>query len=207
MVSDLDNYFIDPFEQQNACISYNKLAMTKDQRFQEFYIEFTCLVGIAKIHPSNLLDDLYYKVTMEMQNKLLPALQTFTTVKKLANQCQLIDQHLHRMKTERLQQKGLEQPKPQSTFGRMNKGLPADQKKFTPLQAPAPFPFRPTTKPANTPKHGEFKCFNCDKTDHLVKDCPAPKRPGIYDLGQPTEETDGSASSDDDTTSEHPENE
>ena len=41
---------------------------------------------------------------------------------------------------------------------------------------------QPFIKLANTPKYREFKYFNYSKTNYLVKDCPSPKKAGIYNL-------------------------
>jgi hypothetical protein len=92
MIDYLGNIYIDPFKVRNAKLDYRRLRMMKDQTFTEFYTRFLQLAGNSETPISDYLDDLTDKITLTLQEALLPTEGSYKTYQSLAGHLTGLDQ-------------------------------------------------------------------------------------------------------------------
>lgn len=71
--------------------------MKESESFSDFYTQFLYLSSIGKILTDDLQPNLYNKLTLALQQSVLPFLDTLLTNKALANKCILVDKNLRRL--------------------------------------------------------------------------------------------------------------
>ena len=98
MINHLASIYKDPHKVQNACFEYKGLLMKPSETFADFNTCFLHLAGQAKIPKEDLRPDLFNKLTLDLQQTVLPVYSTLTTVKSLADKCLFLDQGLRRIK-------------------------------------------------------------------------------------------------------------
>jgi hypothetical protein len=98
MVDHLANIYEDRYKVQNARIEYWALMMKPSEGFAEFHTRFLHLAGEAQIPTPDLRPDLFDKLTIELQQTLLPIYLTLSTARALADECLVLDQGLRRLK-------------------------------------------------------------------------------------------------------------
>jgi hypothetical protein len=97
MINYLAEILQNPFKAQDACIDFCKLAIKEDETFAKFYTRFLHLVGMGDIPTDDLQPDLYDKLTLALQQSMLPFLDTLLTSKALAYKCLLVNKNLQRL--------------------------------------------------------------------------------------------------------------
>jgi hypothetical protein len=103
MILYLAEIFENPFKAQDACIEFRKLFIKESKSFSDFYTQFLHLSSIGKILTDDLQPDLYNKLTLALQQSVLPFLDTLLTNKALANKYILVDKNLRRLRQRQSQ--------------------------------------------------------------------------------------------------------
>jgi len=166
----LESIYGDPDRELNAREEYRALIMGKLE-FGEFITKFRQLANRAKIHESNWKDDLFAKITYDMQQSLMPTRSMIESFDDLVRRCRLLDAGMRRLNERR---------------NRGNRGGRGGQQRggsSHPSNSSSTQSARPSTpnRPPNTPhltaeerdKHmKEGRCFKCGKVGHLSRVCP-----------------------------------
>lgn len=179
MVADLTAAFVDPFKKRNAVHQYHRLQMRPTQNFREFYQEFRKLAALGSIHQDARQIDLFEKLHYELKMLVAPTLGIHITVNALADQCLLMDQNLHRIQATRNQElrRRIQTTTPAEQLAPQRRAPLVEAKKSEYL----PKPYVPMSQPpVESPK--PFKCFNCGKDGHGIKECPEPRRAGLHEV-------------------------
>ena len=100
----LETIYGDPDRELNAREEYRSLIMGKLE-FNEFITKFRQLANRAKIHESNWKDDLFAKITYNMQQSLMPMRSMIGSFDDLVRQCRLLDIGMRRL-NERMNRGG-----------------------------------------------------------------------------------------------------
>jgi len=182
MYEGLEKVFGDPNRKQSARNEFRLLRQT-NKDFNNFWAGFQRLAADAEIPEDTLIDELQYKVSNEIQGKLIGS-DEWDDLQKLAAKCQRIDQELRLRKGTR-SRFVTARPTP---FPRSDTASPrvfAQEKTTatTPTTAlVARTSFLPrteyrTTRATHPDADKEMllaagKCFRCQKTGHLARECP-----------------------------------
>jgi hypothetical protein len=94
MILYLAEIFENPFKAQDARINFRKLTMKDDKAFADFYTQFLHLLSVGRIPTDDLQPELYDKLTLSLQQCVLPFLDTLRTHKALSNKCLGVDKNL-----------------------------------------------------------------------------------------------------------------
>ena len=165
----LESIYGDPDRELNAREEYRSLIMGKLE-FSEFITKFRHLANRAKIHESNWKDDLFAKITYDMQQSLMPMRSMIGSFDDLVRQCRLLDTGMRHLNERRNrgnrgarggQQRGpSRQPNPSST----QSARPS---------TPNRLPNTPHLTAEERDKYlKENRCFTCGKTGHQSRACP-----------------------------------
>src|SRR6266550_2569443 len=87
MINYLSFIYKDPFKVQNARLNYKVLNIKTIKTFLTFQTYFLYLAGQAQILQEDLLPDLFNKLTLDLQQAILPIFITVQTLKELTDQC------------------------------------------------------------------------------------------------------------------------
>jgi hypothetical protein len=174
MIEHLRTIYEDPYQRENARYTFGKFYMKKSQPFIEFYSEFLRLANRAEIEEDRYAEELFLRVSYDLQLAISPLRQTFKTYQELANRLTAIDQDATRIKErkERFDKK-------KDPYGR------PITKTTTPTSSPASTANPPGTQvtvqrtrptydnPERKQLSLEGKCFYCKATGHMARECPA----------------------------------
>jgi hypothetical protein len=168
----LESIYSDPDRELNAREEYRSLIMGKLE-FSEFITKFRHLANRAKIHESNWKDDLFAKITYNMQQSLMPMRSMIGSFDDLVRQCRLLDIGMRNLNERRNrgnrggrgghggQQRGSSHPPNSSST------------QSTGSSTPNRLPNTPHLTAEERNKYlKENRCFKCGKTGHLSRVCP-----------------------------------
>jgi hypothetical protein len=94
MIQHLAAIYVNPNKVRDARYDYNRLMMKPSQLFIEFQTQFLHLAGEAQIPAESLRLDLYDKLTIQLQDKLVVHLRTLDTFEELLACCLSLDAEL-----------------------------------------------------------------------------------------------------------------
>lgn len=176
----LEKVFGDPNRKQTARNEFRLLRQT-NKDFNIFWADFQRLAADAEMPEDTLIDELQYKVSNEIQDKLI-GFDEWDSLQKLAEKCQRIDQELRLRNTTR------------SRFAPTRNTLtPFTRSPTAPPRLTVQEKITTTTGPAHTPRTfpsplrasrathldaekerllATGKCFRCQKAGHLARECP-----------------------------------
>ena len=164
----LKDLFHDPLRREKAEAEFYRLYMKKNQSFAEFYAQFVQLAADAEIEPTALKRELSKRVTDDLKKATAressdPTVE-YHDLKRTIERISFVD--------ESINQRTRKQKDPKETK-REEKNPPAAVKK-----SPAA-----VNREADKPRDDriqrlsrEGKCFNCEGTGHLSRDCPMPRK-------------------------------
>lgn len=176
----LEKVFGDPNRKQTARNEFRLLRQTKKD-FNTFWADFQRLAADAEMPEDTLIDELQYKVSNEIQDKLI-GFDEWDNLQKLAEKCQRIVQELRLRNITR--SRFAPTRNTLTPFTRSSTAPPrlTVQEKITTTTAPAPTPrtfpsplrtYRtPHTDAAKEKLMRDGKCFYCQKTGHIARECP-----------------------------------
>jgi hypothetical protein len=193
MFDHLTAIYDNPHKVRDARNSYHKLYIQSAQTFQKFHTKFLQLAGKGKVAVENYRDDLYDKITPDLQKMVLPTLASFETHQALAVQCRLLDAELKRIKQRTDRQERIDKTKTSSyrpaTVPFSTSNLRPLPKATVPTVTDLPRPVTARTglqaNPAVTsriqPQYDSARkrelsakgaCFVCEQTGHMANACP-----------------------------------
>jgi len=180
MISYLAEIFENPFEAQDARIDFRKLTMKDDEAFADFYTQFLHLSSVGRIPTDDLQPELYDKLTLSLQQCVLPFLDTLLTHKALSDKCLGVDKNLQRFRQRQSRIRiARSTPRPATTFSasRAYTTTPVAPPVMRPTSPkPVMKHYGPTREPTPVRKDQEVICFACKRPGHFANVCPeAPK--------------------------------
>jgi hypothetical protein len=159
MIALVKRIFTDPNQKQNARRGFRRLAQGANQDFHTFHTEFLRLAQEAEIPEETLKEELLDKLNLRLQEALALAEDRETTYDEFVGLCAKGDNRLRAVASRRvaLHQKGKLPDKKPETGGKVPR-------------APSPTTARPIE--GREKKMREGRCFECNETGHLARDCP-----------------------------------
>jgi len=94
MIDHLSSIYEDPFKVQNAHLNYKSLNMKTIKTFSAFQTCFLHLASQAQTPQEDLMPDLFDKLTLDLQQAVLPVFTTVKMLKEFMDQCLAINQGL-----------------------------------------------------------------------------------------------------------------
>jgi hypothetical protein len=196
MMTYLKQFFQNPHRIRDARYEYLSLKMKPTDTFFEFQTIFLRLANKAEIARSEWFDDLYDKLTLQLQSQLAVLRHTLgQDVTKLCEMASGTDTENRRIaklrpavppksSTQFLSKTFIQAPAA-TTFSSTSASKP-----FSPAPRQATPAFPPTTKPAH-PESDKITCYNCGLPGHMVSTCPQRKTsPELKDIaGDAADET------------------
>src|SRR6266576_1799215 len=91
IINYLSSIYKDPFKVQNARLDYKVLNIKTTETFSTFQTRFLHLASQAQILQEDLLPDLFNKLTLDLQQAVLPVFTTVQTLKELTDHCLAIN--------------------------------------------------------------------------------------------------------------------
>jgi hypothetical protein len=196
MLDYLASIYVNPNAVRDARHDYNSLLMKPSQSFSEFQTQFLHLAGEAQVPRESLRLDLYDRVTTTLQKGIAPNLRLLPTYEELAADLASLDTELRRIAVREDRQRRFRERQPARAHVTAGAG-PAPTTVATPKPTTiAHSPFvrarseTPRTEPRRpAPADATFTCFNCDKTGHIAKECPEPRRGDLKEIEEELEES------------------
>ncbi len=164
----LTDIYDDPNRVANAKRTFRKLLMLKNDVFHTFYSTFLRLANEAHIAPELLKDELYDKLSFDLQKQVFRDHQDPTcTFKRFVTTCSTTDHALKEIDSR------------QNRVKRAMPTAPSTER----LSEPKSPPFPRRTPPASTTYTErqkllqENKCFYCKQEGHRAFECPKKEQP------------------------------
>ncbi len=183
MLDHLSGIYEDPFRVDNARQSYRKLIMKANEQFTTFFTRFMHLAGQGQIPSSDLFDDLWDKVSLDLQQALIPMRRTVKTLPELKEACQGADNDLRRIKELRSRSRPSATPTSNLSGGpvthqslTVSTRFPSKERTQASTGQPSrldpnrPRPVYDNPRTQDRSRRGE--CFRCGQFGHMVADCP-----------------------------------
>jgi hypothetical protein len=200
MMTYLKQFFQNPHRVRIARHEYQELKMKISDTFFEFQTTFFRLANKAEIARSEWFDDLYDKLTLQLQGQLAVMRHTLgQDVNKLCEMVSGADTENRRIGKLRAAQSSKSSTQPssktfiQASAATTSSSTPASKSFSSALRQATPA-FQPTTKPA-LPESDKISCYNCGLPGHMVASCPQRKTsPELKDIaGEPEAEAETDA--------------
>lgn len=196
MLDYLASIYVNPNAVRDARHDYNSLLMKPSQSFSEFQTQFLHLAGEAQVPRESLRLDLYDRVTTTLQKGIAPNLRLLPTYEELAVDLASLDTELRRIAVREDRQRRFRERQPARAHVTAGAGP-------VPITVVTPKPTTiahsplvrarsetPRTEPRRpVPADATFTCFNCDKTGHIAKECPEPRRGDLKEIEEELEES------------------
>ena len=168
----LKELYADPNKVKNARAEFKRLIMKKDQTFQTFYATFLRLVADGEISSTDLKDDLNEKLSWKLQ-EAVAVYYNDSSIKttQFAQYCTTLDQQIRYRASRQGQAEGRrarDRKKPEA------KDQSPDRARDQPSEKPGDG--KEPDQPRPERERSSIKCFNCDKTGHIARNCRAPKK-------------------------------
>lgn len=187
-----------PNKAKDARAAFRALVMNKDQKFQDFYAEFTRLVAEGGISRQDLKDELYAKLWWKLQEAVAVYYNDETcTLHEFSVKCAMNDRQI-RDRLDKYNLQGRSKPLSSNIAKPKDPKVRADKPK---AWIPKPQD-KPETLPAYTPS--SIVCHNCKEQGHISRHCPKPKTretkeylAKVQKRAKEQAETDSSGSEDD----------
>ena len=172
----LKELYADPNKVKNARAEFKRLIMKKDQTFQTFYTTFLRLVADGEISSTDLKDDLNKKLSWKLQ-EAVAVYYNDTSIKttQFAQYCTTIDQQIRYRASRQGQAEGR---RARDQAGSRKKPEAKDQSPDPSRDrlSDKPGDKKEQDKPRQERERSSIKCFNCDKTGHIARNCRALKK-------------------------------
>lgn len=180
MIQYLSRIYQDPDRVDKARREYRRLYMKASDSFNDFYTRFLHLAGEGQILEENLQDDLWEKVSLDIQTSLIGVKRTLTTLDAVKEACQSADNDLRRIKDLRTRTRTGPTASPRVGTGGAER---APSKPSTPTASRQGTP-APNGRPADRPRpvyddpktqalSNQGACFLCHEIGHFARDCTA----------------------------------
>jgi hypothetical protein len=192
MIQHLATRYINPNKVRDARYNYNRLTMKAGQTFVEFQTQFLHLAGEAQIPAENLRLDLFDKVTVQIQDRMLGQLRTLDTFAELSATCLSVDTELRRMAAR--QRRFRDKPSSLAVSASTGVGsFPLNPAPRTRTASEAPRSQEPRQKtPALAPPDAAVVCYNCHKLGHFAASCPEPQKVDLKEIEEDEEASEES---------------
>ena len=166
----LESIYSDPDRELNARDEYRLLIMGK-LTFSDFITEFRQLANRAKIHESNWKDDLFAKITFDMQHSLMPMRSMIKTFDDLVRQCRLLDIGMRHLNERR--NRGNRRGRGGHQQGGSSRPPNPPLAQTASSSTPSRLPNTPHLTVEERDKYlKENRCFRCGKIGHQSRMCP-----------------------------------
>jgi len=173
MMLHLAGIYDDPHKKVNAKRDYKGLEMKKGIRFHEFYSKFVELAGKADIHKSDLMEDLYEKLTPALKYAIMATRDQYQNLEEMSKKLSRLDNdaaHIRQATTDKEKKNegkdsaGTSQ-KGAGRYGTKATGYTQGGKETkTDVKPKADYDIdRPETR----------TCYKCNKAGHLARNCKA----------------------------------
>jgi hypothetical protein len=189
MLEHLEDVYGNPHESEQARNEYHLLEQGPREPFQNFLTRFQQLANQGGVPPSTWREDLWRKLNLTFQDRLVATQNLYRTYKDLVDQCHSLSTNLasvqHRRQETKRQQASEKQQPPAfrgatavATTGAKPSGNANPWR-----SSPAPGSAERINRSA-TPADAVLTCYNCGKKGHKSTVCTEPrKEPAIHEVG------------------------
>ena len=200
---DLNRVYGDPHKEQTALREFRDLKQVgKYREFHAFWSEFQRLANELEYSEKTLLNELRNKMNFGLQKMLAVEAYKATDLYEFARLCMHTDQTIREVETKtkgyRKNFVGPSVPIASTAGGTtsiVKASTPAltrtpampsatSSRSSTPFMARAPHP-----DPIMEKRIKEGRCFNCDLTGHMAKDCPQPRKGRVSEMSAEAEDS------------------
>ena len=188
MLTYLSTVMGDPQEARKAKRKYRKMKMTVTDDFHEFFTSFLQNAALGDIPESEWIDDLRQKLSYPLSSAV--SAREFDEIQEFAAVLSRIEANLSIARESNPRGvSSADTPAVRSSANRFTDRnnrqvtpVTLSRPSMTPATANTPSPsFRPYRRPEFTPEQkklaSEGRCFNCQQTGHLSRDCTQPRTP------------------------------
>ncbi len=182
---DLNRVFDDLNKRVNALKAYKRLKQIEtNKKFHTFWAEFQRLVNDSKIYDEiALLKDLKDKMFWDLQRTLASDIYKAIDLYEFARLCQFIDQTLRDVdnKAKNINRDEYEESESISK-NNLNNQESSNQESFRDqsntlrFRSQTSVSFRVSIQASIEEQVNAFNCYNCEKSEHLARNCKASKK-------------------------------